>query len=206
MRKIQIKNSSNVADDLLYQKVNFVGNVFFSGLSPTENRILCELIRVGESGMVNLTINLSKSITKALNLNDNTLNVSLSRIEGKGAIKKNKRLISFQPVFGDIMWEDKYLIVFGTPIIKVEKVNIMGMELERWTHKSCIADFGIGSDFATLYTINSICRRKGHATELLTEAKRHYETQNKLFGGSIALNDNMRNIYVKLGIKEYNED
>lgn len=78
------------------------------------------------------------------------------------------------------------------------------MELERWTHESCTADFGVGNDFATLYTIESKKEGKGHATQLLIEARHHYEaTQGKKFGGSVALNERMRSIYKRLGIEEY---
>lgn len=88
-------------------------------------------------------------------------------------------------------------------MIKIEVVTVMGMELERWTFKSCIADFGVGDDWATLYNIESKELNKGHATTLLKEAKVHYEKLNKVFGGTIALNHIMRTIYLKLGIKEY---
>lgn len=81
--------------------------------------------------------------------------------------------------------------------------NIMGMELEEWTNNSCVAHFGIGDDWATLYDIKSKEQGKGHATELLIMAKKYYEKQGKKFGGSVALNDRMRKIYQKLKIEEY---
>lgn len=83
-------------------------------------------------------------------------------------------------------------------------INKLGMELEEWTNKSCRAEFGIGKDWATLYYIESQEKRKGHATDLLLEAKQHYESQGKRFGGSVALNPEMSNLYKKLNIKEYN--
>ncbi len=81
----------------------------------------------------------------------------------------------------------------------------MGMELDQWVNKSCMANFGVGDDWATLYNIESKEQGKGHATELLIEAKKYYEGLGKKFGGSIALNDRMRKIYQELGIKEYTE-
>ena len=87
--------------------------------------------------------------------------------------------------------------------MKKEKKNIMGMELDEWTNKSCIAHFGVGDDWATLYDIQSREEGKGHATELLKEAKTYYENQGKEFGGNVALNERMRKIYRELGIKEY---
>jgi hypothetical protein len=84
-------------------------------------------------------------------------------------------------------------------------VNIMGMELEEWINESCIAHFGMGDDWATLYTIESKEKNKGHATELLIEAKKYYENLSKKFGGSVALNDIMKHIYQKLNILEYSE-
>ncbi len=112
MRKIVVKNTANSGDDLLFQKVNFMANQFFNGFSPTECQVMSQLIRVGENGMLNLSIDTSKSITKALNLSNNTLNVSLSRIEKKGAIRKEGRIIVFQPVWNNIMNENEYLIEF----------------------------------------------------------------------------------------------
>ena len=84
-----------------------------------------------------------------------------------------------------------------------KKVNIMGMELDEWTNKSCVAHFGLGTDWATLYDIESKEPGKGHATELLTKAKKFYENRGKCFGGDVALNDRMRKIYQRLNITEY---
>ena len=87
--------------------------------------------------------------------------------------------------------------------MKIENVKIMGMEQERWRWKSCTADFGVGDDRAILYDIRSKKEGKGHATELLTQAKKHYEEQTKKVMGSIALNSRIRKIYKRLEIKEY---
>ena len=84
-----------------------------------------------------------------------------------------------------------------------KKENVLGMELDVWKHKSCSAEFGTGNDWATLYSISSRKPGQGHATELLTEAKRYYEDQGLRFGGSVALNSRMRKIYQRLAIKEY---
>lgn len=81
--------------------------------------------------------------------------------------------------------------------------NIMGMELEVWRNKSCYANFGVGDNWATLYLIESQEEGKGHATELLIEAKKYYERLGKKFGGDVALNERMANLYKKLGIEEY---
>ena len=85
-------------------------------------------------------------------------------------------------------------------------VNICGMELEQWLNKSCTANFGVGDDWATLYDIESKEQGKGHARELLIEAKKHYEAQGKKFGGSVALNERMARLYKSLEIEEYNEE
>jgi len=87
--------------------------------------------------------------------------------------------------------------------MKRELKNIMGMKLDEWTNKSCIAHFGIGDNWATLYDIESKEESRGHATGLLVEAKKFYEGQGKQFGGDVALNDRMRRIYQKLDITEY---
>ena len=83
------------------------------------------------------------------------------------------------------------------------KVNILGMELDEWKFDSCIAHFGVGGDWATLYDIESRDRRKGHAIKLLRLAKKHYQSQGKMVGGSVALNSIMRKVYRKLKIHEF---
>jgi hypothetical protein len=83
------------------------------------------------------------------------------------------------------------------------KVDVLGMELDEWKIDSCTARFGVGEKWATLYDIESAIQGKGHATNLLLEAKSYYEKQGKKFGGSVALNPGMRRIYQKLKIREY---
>ncbi len=83
--------------------------------------------------------------------------------------------------------------------------SFMDGTLEIWKHKSCVAEFGFDETWATLYYIESMEEGKGHATELLTEAKKYYEGQGKKFGGSIALNERMRAIYKRLDIEEYTD-
>ena len=83
------------------------------------------------------------------------------------------------------------------------QVVVAGLVMERWTHASCVADFAVGPDWATLYLIMSDQRRQGHATALLRAAQAHYEAQGKRFGGSVALNEGMARLYQKLGIHEY---
>ncbi len=79
--------------------------------------------------------------------------------------------------------------------------EILGMDLEIWTHESCEASFGVGPDWATLYSIESQEKNKGHAQTLLIEAMAYYE--GKKIGGTMALNPIMKYIYKKLGILEY---
>jgi hypothetical protein len=89
--------------------------------------------------------------------------------------------------------------------MNISQITALGMPLEVWEHKSCRAEFGVGDDWATLYGIQSKIKNKGHATELLIEARKHYEAQGKKFGGTVALSEPMAHIYKKLGIKEYND-
>jgi hypothetical protein len=84
-----------------------------------------------------------------------------------------------------------------------KKENVMGMELEIWSNKSCQAQIGTGDDWATLYLIESGDKGKGHAQELIIEARKHYEGLGLRFGGSVALNSTMKHIYKKLNILEY---
>ena len=84
-----------------------------------------------------------------------------------------------------------------------KKVNVLGMELDEWEFASCVAHFGVGSDWATLFDITSLIEGRGHATTLLREAKAYYEAQKKKVGGTVALNPIMRKIYQELKIHEF---
>ena len=88
-------------------------------------------------------------------------------------------------------------------IVNIERLCYLGIETDLWKHKSCQAEFGFGSDWGTLYLIESKEEGKGHATELLKKAKKYYERKGLKFGGSIALNPVMSHIYTKLQIEEY---
>lgn len=88
---------------------------------------------------------------------------------------------------------------------KPQRVKILGMELDEWRHKSCLAHVGVGKDWATIYDIQSQQEGQGHATELLLIMKSYYENQGKIFGGSVALNERMARLYKKCGIREYVE-
>jgi hypothetical protein len=88
----------------------------------------------------------------------------------------------------------------GRPkIIRVDTV-VMGMKLEEWRYLSCMAQFGAGPDWATLYFIESKLPSQGHATTLLTHAKKVYEREGKKVYGSVALSDRMAKIYKRLDI------
>lgn len=87
--------------------------------------------------------------------------------------------------------------------MKPRRVNVLGMELDEWRHKSCEAHIATGKGWATIYDIESQQEGKGHATELLLIMKTYYEKQGLEFGGSVALNERMASLYKKCGIKEY---
>jgi len=94
----------------------------------------------------------------------------------------------------------KYQTIYAKPRrIK----DVLGMELDEWRYKSCLAHVGTGKDWATLYLIESQQEGKGHATELLLIMKNYYEHQGKRFGGSVALNERMARLYKKYGVYEY---
>ena len=87
--------------------------------------------------------------------------------------------------------------------MKPKTINMMGMPLDEWKYKSCRAHCATGKDWATLYDIESKEKGKGHATKLLMAMKEYYEEQGLKFGGSVALNERMMQLYQKCGIEEY---
>ena len=104
MKKISLKTP-----DILTTKVQFMGNVFFNSFSETETKIITYLLSIGDIAPINITPFMSNSIKNELNLTDDTLNVCLSRIDVKGAINKNKRIITFHPVFKGLKEESEFL-------------------------------------------------------------------------------------------------
>lgn len=99
---------------------------------------------------------------------------------------------------GEAMQAQKILLV-----AHIEKVNILGIPLDEWRYESCVAHCATGEGWATLYDIESSNEGKGHATKLLCQMKAYYEAAGLTFGGSVALNDRMRWLYQKCGIKKY---
>lgn len=91
-------------------------------------------------------------------------------------------------------------------VLRRKDVEVMGMLVDEWRYHSCIAHFGVGEDWATLYDIESREEGKGHATGLLTTAKHVYEQEGKEVKGSVALNERMKELYVKVGIPEIIDD
>jgi hypothetical protein len=89
----------------------------------------------------------------------------------------------------------------GKPELLHRTIDMMGVELEEYKWKSCIAQVGTGKGWATVYSIESGEQGKGHAQELLKLLK--YVYRDVKFGGTVALNPAMAHIYKKLGIKEY---
>jgi len=85
-------------------------------------------------------------------------------------------------------------------------ISLMGMPLDEWTYRSCLAHFGTGADWATLYDIRSTQEGQGHATTLLQAAKAVYEAQGKVVWGSVALHERMQALYRKVGIPEVGEE
>jgi len=88
------------------------------------------------------------------------------------------------------------------PEVAPETVNILGMPLDEWHCGSCVAHCATGDGWATIYDIASAVESKGHATTLLLKMKTYYEERGYSFGGSVALNDRMRRLYRRCGIRE----
>jgi hypothetical protein len=130
----------------------------------------------------------------------------LSSLEIQSIGRQNRNSQSTTPVITVTVEEPKQRIVILNPMsdnIFVQDVNVMGCNLVRWSYKGCEVDFGIGDDWATIYSVESKDKGKGYATKLLGVAKAFYEQSGKKFGGTVALNDTMSHIYKKLNIEEY---
>jgi hypothetical protein len=85
----------------------------------------------------------------------------------------------------------------------IEEVKVMGMDLFKFTHKGVSGHLFVNNKHATIYDVMSKNRNKGECLETLGMLKEEYEANNKIFGGTVALNPTMKHIYQKLEIKEY---
>lgn len=107
-------------------------------------------------------------------------------------------------------WDYKHyqssILLTMTTLATMRHVKILNMPLQEWQYESCTAHFATGDDpkkWATAYDVESKEEKKGHATELLRQAKEYYEKQGRFVGGTVALNPHMKSIYQKLGYHEY---
>lgn len=92
---------------------------------------------------------------------------------------------------------------FAEEKLYIGKGNHLGMELTEVKWKSCIATFGEGPGWATIYSIESSDKEQGHSQELLIQMKAYYSLLDKEMASTVALNPTMEHILEKLSIKEY---
>ena len=84
------------------------------------------------------------------------------------------------------------------------EINQMGMPLTAYKWKGAYCEVGVGDDLATVYICESENPGHGEMQMLLKLVKNIYK--DKTFGCTVALNETMKHILQKLGIKEYSED
>lgn len=87
-----------------------------------------------------------------------------------------------------------------------KEVELLGMKMDEWRYKSCVAHFGVGDKWATLADITSEERNKGHASMILEEAKEYYENRGKVVYGTVALNPAMEYLYDKFDYIEITDE
>lgn len=87
--------------------------------------------------------------------------------------------------------------------MEIKQIKSLGMELTQFKYKSCIANVGVGEDWATIYSIGSEEQGKGHAQELISMMQAYFNQEGKEFGSSVALSPAMKHILKKFKIKEY---
>jgi len=84
------------------------------------------------------------------------------------------------------------------------EINQMGMPLTAYKWKGAYCEVGVGDSWATVYICESSNPGHGEMQTLLSLVKNIY--RNKDFGCTVALNETMKHILQKLGIKEYSEE
>lgn len=93
-------------------KIIAIGYLFFDNLGPVEMDLLLELLKMTKGAPINITPMVSETISEALSLNKSTFSVSMSRLNKKRAIKKNKSIVNFHPILNTILKNDEFLIRF----------------------------------------------------------------------------------------------
>ncbi len=105
-KPIQIKDAS------LENKIRCIGYMFFGELSEVETKVLVQIISSAENGQLNITADVSKTITKALNLNASSFSVSIHRLVKKRAIGKQNSVITLSPILAILNQENDFIIRF----------------------------------------------------------------------------------------------
>jgi hypothetical protein len=85
----------------------------------------------------------------------------------------------------------------------IKPIKVLGMDLFEFTHKDVKGHLFINDTHATIYDVESNNYGVGECQETLSMLKEEYETNGKVFGGTVALNPTMKHIYQKLNITEY---
>lgn len=93
------------------KRLSVINCVMGWGLSAAELSVLAELCAYGSMN-INLAGDQAKGASKALNIPINSLNVHLTRIATKGAIRKHGRIIVLHPSLTDIDKLDALTVKF----------------------------------------------------------------------------------------------
>jgi hypothetical protein len=88
----------------------------------------------------------------------------------------------------------------------IKPAKVLGMELFEFAHKGVTGHLYVDDKHATIYDVMSANRNKGECLETLGMLKAASEANNKIFGGTVALNPTMKHIYQKLEITEYDNE
>lgn len=87
--------------------------------------------------------------------------------------------------------------------MEFHEITNLGMVLNEFNYKSCQCHMGEGTDWATIYSMYSSEKGKGHGNELLKQMKTYYMLEKKTFGSTVALSPQMAHLLQKYSIKEY---
>lgn len=113
MAKLILINNNSLSN-----KIEILGYLFFKGLTGMERDVLCELVKISDGSGLTISADVGKSIRRVLNVNENSFNVALYRLNKKKTIKKNKMQITLHPILNSLFKENEFVIRFQNPEIE----------------------------------------------------------------------------------------
>lgn len=101
-----------IKDNSTAKKIEILTYIAFGYVSDTELNVLRLIIAYSTHNSMSVDINISSTISSSLKITNSAFNTTLFRLNKRGVIRKQGKLITLSPVYSKIEDMDKLLISF----------------------------------------------------------------------------------------------